>query len=87
LGQTIFQAGSNDMLNLIAGSIAAFAARGALKVENPNLAAGQFIALTKSDLHLRCLLEPSFQADEADIQRNVGAAVAVFMSHYGPHAG
>ena len=84
LGRTIFQTGSNDMLDLITGCIAAAAARGALVVENPKLAAGQFLALTKSDLHLRCLLEPSFLASEADIQRNVNAAVAVFMSHYGP---
>ena len=86
LGRTIFQTGSNDMLDLITGCIAAAAARGALVVENPKLAAGQFLALTKSDLHLRCLLEPSFLASEADIQRNVNAAVAVFMSHYGPRA-
>ncbi|HEV2676982.1 MAG TPA: TetR/AcrR family transcriptional regulator [Aliidongia sp.] len=84
LGQTIFQAGSSDMLTLITDSIAQASARGTLRVENPKQAAAQFIALTKSDLHLRCLLEPSFQANEADIQRNVDAAVAVFMSHYGP---
>ena len=85
LGRTIFQTGSNDMLNMISGSIARAAARGALTVPDPKLAAGQFIALTKSDLHLHCLLEPSFEASEADIRRNVDAAVAVFMSHYGSH--
>jgi TetR/AcrR family transcriptional repressor of mexJK operon len=84
LGQTIFQTGSNEMLDLIAGCIADAAKRGALRVENPRQAAGQFLALTKSDLHLRCLLEPSVVAEEADILRNVDAAVAVFMSHYGP---
>ncbi len=84
LGQTIFQTGSNEMLDLIADCIAAAAERGALNVENPLQAARQFLALTKSDLHLRCLLEPAFTAEEADILRNVDAAVAVFMSHYGP---
>jgi AcrR family transcriptional regulator len=85
LGRTIFQAGSNHLLDLIVASIAQAAARGALTVPNPNMAAKHFIALTKSDLHLCCLLDPSFVASEADIQRNVDAAVAVFMSHYGPH--
>ena len=84
LGQTIFQTGSGDVMNLIAGSISDAAARGALIVENPRAAAAQFIALTKSDLHLRCLLSPSFKASEEDIVRNVDAAVEVFMSHYGP---
>ena len=84
LGQTIFQAGSNDMLDLITASIAQANARGLLRVPDPKMAARQFIALTKSDLHLRCLLEPVFLASEADIARNVDAAVAMFMSHYGP---
>ena len=85
LGQTIFQTGSNDMLNLITASIARAAARGLLAVPDPKLAAAQFLALTKTDLHLRCLLEPSFLADPIDIERNVDAAVAMFMSHYGPY--
>ncbi|HLZ64956.1 MAG TPA: TetR/AcrR family transcriptional regulator [Aliidongia sp.] len=85
LGRAIFQAGSNDILDLITGSIAQATQRGVLTVPNPRMAAAQFIALTKSDLHLRCLLEPSFVASEADIRRNVDAAVAMFMSHYGSH--
>jgi AcrR family transcriptional regulator len=85
LGKTIFQAGSNDMLNLITASIAHATARGLLTVPDPKLAAAQFLALTKSDLHLRCLLEPAFLANPVDIERNVDAAVAMFMSHYGPH--
>jgi len=84
LGQTIFQAGSNDMLDQITATIAQANERGLLRVPDPKMAAGQFIALTKSDLHLRCLLEPVFLASEADIARNVDAAVAMFMSHYGP---
>jgi TetR/AcrR family transcriptional regulator, mexJK operon transcriptional repressor len=84
LGQKIFQTGSNDMLNMITESIARAAAQGWLVVPDARMAAAQFIALTKSDLHLRCLLEPSFEASEADIDRNVDAAVAMFMSHYGP---
>jgi TetR/AcrR family transcriptional repressor of mexJK operon len=86
LGQTIFQTGSNDMLTMIEESIARATARGLLVVPDPRLAAAQFISLTKSDLHLRCLLEPSFVASAADIARNVDAAVAMFMSHYGPRA-
>jgi len=85
LGQTIFQAGSNDMMTMISESIARATARGLLVVPDPQMAAAQFIALTKSDLHLRCLLEPMFVASAADIERNVDAAVAMFMSHYGPH--
>jgi len=84
LGSTIYQAGSNDMLDSITRSIARAAERGLLVVPDPKMAAAQFIALTKSDLHLRCLLDPSFLASEIDIERNVEAAVAVFMSHYGP---
>src|SRR5260370_380865 len=60
-------------------------ARGLLTVPDPKLAAAQFLALTKSDMHLRCLLEPAFLANPIDIERNVDAAVAMFMSHYGPH--
>ncbi|GGF03204.1 TetR family transcriptional regulator [Aliidongia dinghuensis] len=84
LGQTIFQTGSRDLLELIATIIGDAAARGELTVENPRAAAAHFVALIKSDLHLRCLLVSFYQAEEADIRRNVEAGVAVFMSHYGP---
>ena len=84
LGATIHQAGSNDMLAVIAGAIARATDRGLLAVPDPMMAAAQFIALTKSDLHLRCLLDPEFRAGAADIERNLEAAVAMFMSHYGP---
>ena len=73
---------------MIIGSIARAAARRACS-NVPDRAGGGgrrlIEALTKSDLHLRCLLEPSYEASEADIARNVDAAVAMFMSHYGPH--
>jgi TetR/AcrR family transcriptional regulator, mexJK operon transcriptional repressor len=84
LGKTIFQTGSNQVLNMIAASIGQAAERGLLNVQDAYLAASQFVSLTKSDLHLHCLLEPDFHASEADIARTVDAAVAVFMSHYGP---
>jgi TetR/AcrR family transcriptional regulator, mexJK operon transcriptional repressor len=84
LGQNVFQTGSNQILDIFTACIARAAARGLLDVPDPQAAAGQFIGLTKSDLHLRCLLEPLYLASDADIERNVNAAVAVFMSHYGP---
>lgn len=85
LGQKVFQTGSSNIHNIITESIARAAARGLLNVPDARMAAGQFIALTKSELHLHCLLDPSYVASDAAIARNVEAAVAVFMSHYGPH--
>jgi TetR/AcrR family transcriptional regulator, mexJK operon transcriptional repressor len=84
LGKTIFLSGSSQMLDMIAASISRAHERGLLVVPDPGQAAAQFVALTKSDLHLHCLLEPEFQASDEAIERNVDAAVAVFMSHYGP---
>jgi AcrR family transcriptional regulator len=59
-------------------------ARGALDVPDPLTAARQFIALIKGDLHFKRLLSMIPQPSEAQIRREVDAAVAMFMRAYGP---
>ena len=58
-------------------------ARGALRVEDPMLAAAQLHELCKADLHVRlmCGIQSEFSDDE--INRVVSGAVEMFMGRYG----
>lgn len=53
-----------------------------LAFEDPFLAAGDFIALLRGDLHLRALLDDAHSPDAAEIRRAVDHAVRVFLRAY-----
>jgi len=82
LGHDLFQSGSNLIADLIGESLRRWSEAGLLSIANPMHAARQFLALLKSDLQLRCLLDPRRVTDEADIQTNVESAVTLFLGLY-----
>ncbi|HLY56330.1 MAG TPA: TetR/AcrR family transcriptional regulator [Stellaceae bacterium] len=84
LGGLIFSAGRSEILDIFAAALERCNATGALHVPDPDEAARQFLALIKSDLHLRCLLDPTVVATDDRLVHNVDAAIALMKSHYRP---
>jgi AcrR family transcriptional regulator len=82
LGRDLFQSCSNLIAQLIGESLRSWNEKGLVSIANPIQAARQFLALLKSDLQLRCLLDPRRVTDEAEIQANVNSAVTLFLGLY-----
>jgi TetR/AcrR family transcriptional repressor of mexJK operon len=87
LGRSIWVSDVNESHSALADVIERAAKDGTLAVDDAALAAGQFLALVKGELHLHCLLDPSFRPPPAPIERQVEGAVDCFMARYGPRAG
>ncbi len=60
---------------------------GVLRVDDPELAARQFLDLCKTGIHLRLLLGDREPPTQEEIERNLNSAVKVFLAAYGPLAG
>ena len=58
--------------------------QGVLRVDEPELAARQFLDLCKTGIHLRLLLGDREPPTPAEIERNLKSAVRVFLAAYGP---
>jgi hypothetical protein len=56
---------------------------GHLAVNNPTVAAEQFLALVRGELHLHCLYDPSFRPPRAKIEKQIDAGIDCFMARYG----
>ena len=84
LGREMYHSGNLVIVRMIADFFRQWTDAGLLAVDDTMLAARQFIALVKSDLQFRCLLDDIEPAHETEIKRNVDAAVAMFLAHYGP---
>ncbi|GAB5468400.1 MAG: TetR/AcrR family transcriptional regulator [Rhodospirillales bacterium] len=82
LAQSFFARGPGRASGALAGVLRDEAEQGRLKIEDPQLAAEQFLALVRGDLHLAAVLgvrKPS----KALIERSVAQAVAVFLRGLG----
>lgn len=82
VGRAFYEAAIAVSHRRVANFLAAGVARGALSIDDLELAAGQFLALCKADLHWKCLLgiaEPT--AEER--ARTAKAAVDAFWAIYG----
>jgi AcrR family transcriptional regulator len=84
LGREMYQSGQTVIGGLVADFFRQWTEAGLLSVEDPRLAARQFLALVKGDLQFRCLCDVEQQLTAAEIKRNVEAAVAMFLAYYGP---
>jgi AcrR family transcriptional regulator len=84
LGREMYQSGQIVIGGLITEFFRKWTDAGLLAVDDARLAARQFLALVKGDLQFRCLCDIEQQPTEAEIKRNVEAAVAMFLAHYGP---
>ena len=83
LGRVFYRAGPLVMQDCLADFLAEAAAEGKLVIEDPGLAARQLLSLIKSDMHLRCLFDTGTRPSLAECEKQVAAAVEVFLKAYG----
>ena len=86
LGHSIYGAEINKLHAVLADILEQAAKEGSLSVDDPKVAAEQFLALVRGELHLHCLYDPSFRPARAKIERQIKAGVDCFMARYGAAA-
>jgi TetR/AcrR family transcriptional regulator, mexJK operon transcriptional repressor len=84
LGRAFYASGPAVVLARLADYLGAADARGALRVEDPRLAAEQFIGMLMGPLHMRHLLGLTAEFGDRDPEQVVGAAVTTFLAAYAP---
>jgi TetR/AcrR family transcriptional regulator, mexJK operon transcriptional repressor len=83
LGRVFYEAGPLVMQDCLAGFLDSVAAAGGLAIPDSGLATRQFLSLIKADLHLRCLLVLGTEPSREELERQVAAAVDMFLKAYG----
>jgi TetR/AcrR family transcriptional regulator, mexJK operon transcriptional repressor len=83
LGHSIYGARINKLHEVLADILERAAKDGCLSVSNPRVAAEQFLALVRGELHLHCLYDPSFRPSRVKIERQIDAGLDCFMARYG----
>jgi TetR/AcrR family transcriptional repressor of mexJK operon len=86
LGHSIYGARIKELHAVLADIVEQAAKEGCLLVEDPMVAAEQFLALIRGELHLHCLYDPSFRPSSAKIERQINAGIDCFMARYGAPA-
>src|SRR4051812_42590719 len=84
LGAVFWQAGPERTRSQIEGFLRRAAASGSLAITNPRLAAEQFVALTRGEIHLRSLLRLEASGDPAGSQEAAERTVGTFMRAFAP---
>jgi TetR/AcrR family transcriptional regulator, mexJK operon transcriptional repressor len=87
LGHSIYGARINKLHEILACILEQAAQDGCLAVSNPRVAAEQFLALVRGELHLHCLYDPSFRPSQVKIEGQIDAGIDCFMARYGVPAG
>ncbi len=83
LGRSIREAGPKQTNADLAQFLSCAAAQGALVIPDPAVAAAQFIALIRGELHIHCMLDPAFRPAPEQITKHLEQAVDCFMARYG----
>ena len=86
LGHSIYGARIKELHAVLADIVEQAAREGCLLVDDPTVAAEQFLALIRGELHLHCLYDPSFRPSSAKIERQINAGIDCFMARYGAPA-
>ena len=73
----------NKLHAVLADILEQAAKDGYLAVNDPTVAAEQFLALVRGELHLHCLYDPSFRPSRVKIERQIDAGLDCFMARYG----
>jgi TetR/AcrR family transcriptional repressor of mexJK operon len=85
LGGVFWRAGPERTRVQIEAFLRRADAAGTLAIADPRLAAEQFIALLRGDIHLRQLFRLDSQADPAELAAAANGAVATFLRAFGPN--
>jgi transcriptional repressor AefR-like protein len=83
---SIYGARINELHTVLADIIEQAAKEGCLLVDDPTVAAEQFLALIRGELHPHCLYDPSFRPSGTKIERQINAGVDCFMARCGAPA-
>lgn len=86
LGHSIYGTRIKELHAVLADIVEQAAREGCLLVDDPTVAAEQFLALIRGELHLHCLYDPSFRPSSAKIERQINAGIDCFMARYGAPA-
>jgi TetR/AcrR family transcriptional repressor of mexJK operon len=84
LGAVFWDAGPERTRAQIEGFLRRAAAAGSLAIANPRLAAEQFIALARGEIHLRSLLRLEDPGDPAGLREAAQHTVATFLRAFAP---
>jgi len=84
LGRAFYASSPATVLARLADYLRSATARGALVVEDPTLAAEQFIGMLQGPLHMRHLLGLTAEFGDRDPAEVVDAAVTTFLAAYAP---
>jgi AcrR family transcriptional regulator len=82
LGKAFYEAGPCEGTNRLASYLRRRTEEGVLAVDDPALAARQFLDLCKTGLHLRMMLGDRTPPSAAEIARNLDSAITVFLAAY-----
>lgn len=83
IGRTFYTAGPCFGTERLGNYLRRLTDRGLLRVDNPELAAWQFLDLCKTGIHLRMLLGHLEAPRKEELERNVTGAVRMFLAAYG----
>lgn len=84
IGKAYFEAGPCCGASRLGCYLERMANQGLLRIDDPELAARQFLDLCKTGIHLRLLLGQPEPPTADEIKRNLDSAVKVFLAAYGP---
>ena len=84
LGAVFWDAGPERTRAQIEGFLRRAAAAGSLAIANPRLAAEQFVALARGEIHLRSLLRLEDPGDPAGLKAAAERTVATFLRAFAP---
>lgn len=84
LGAVFWEAGPERTRAQIESFLRRAAASGSLAVDNPRLAAEQFVALARGEIHLRSLLRLEDPGDPAALREAASRTVATFLRAFAP---
>lgn len=82
LGQRFYESGPQLLRARLGDILTRYVDRGALQIEDMELATSQFGELCKSDLFVKCLCGVECACTEADIDRVVRGVVEMFLARY-----
>ncbi|ABV91855.1 transcriptional regulator [Dinoroseobacter shibae DFL 12 = DSM 16493] len=82
LAQAFFEAGPMATQAALCDYFAEAQARGELRIEDPELAADQFVELCRADLQMRLLMRVPPPPSPRDVERVLTGAVEMFLARY-----
>ncbi|WP_245986864.1 TetR/AcrR family transcriptional regulator [Azospirillum thermophilum] len=84
LSRAFFEAGPAHTIRLFTGIMQEAQRRDELSITDPALAAEQFLALIKANMHMKLLLCVTERPTQEEIRHYVNAAVELFVKGYAP---